>query len=45
MREYIKKPENQSRALESNPKASKQAPISEILQAYKNGTLGMVGVW
>lgn len=40
MREYIKKPENQSRALESNPKASKQAPISEILQAYKNGTLG-----
>lgn len=33
-------PENQSRTLDSNPRASKQAPISDILQAYKNGTLG-----
>lgn len=40
MREYSKKPENQSRALDSNPRASKQAPIADILQAYKNGTLG-----
>lgn len=40
MREYTKKPENQSRTLESNPRAFKQAPISDILQAYKNGTLG-----
>lgn len=40
MREYTKKPENQSRTLDSNPRASRQAPISEILQAYKNGTLG-----
>jgi hypothetical protein len=40
MREYTKKPENQSRSLDSNPKASRQAPIADILQAYKNGTLG-----
>lgn len=40
MREYTKKPESQSRSLESNPKASRQAPIDVILQAYKNGTLG-----
>ena len=40
MREYTKKPENQSRTLDSNPRASRQAPISEILQAYKNSTLG-----
>lgn len=40
MREYTKKPENQSHTLDSNPRASRQAPISEILQAYKNGTLG-----
>lgn len=40
MREYTKKPENQSRTLDSNPRASRQAPISEILQAYKNGNWG-----
>lgn len=40
MREYTKKPENQSRSLDSNPKASRQVPIADILQAYKNGTLG-----
>lgn len=40
MREYTKKTENQSRTLDSNPRASRQAPISEILQTYKNGTLG-----
>ena len=40
MREYTKKPENQSRTLDSNPRASKQAPISEILQAYQDRTLG-----
>lgn len=40
MREYSKKPQNQSRTLDSNPRVSKQAPIADILQAYKNGTLG-----
>jgi hypothetical protein len=40
MREYAKRPENQSRTLNSNPRASRQAPIADILQAYKNGTLG-----
>lgn len=40
MREYTKKPENQSHTLDRNPKAFRQAPIPEILQAYKNGTLG-----
>lgn len=35
MREYTKKPESQSRSLESNPKASRQAPIDVILQRYK----------
>lgn len=35
MREYSKKPENQSRRLDSNPKASKQAPIDVILQRHK----------
>lgn len=35
MKEYTKKPENQSRTLDSNPRASKQASISEILQAYR----------
>lgn len=39
MREYTKKPENQSHTLDSNPRTSRQAPISDILQAYKNGTL------
>jgi len=35
MREYTKKPESQSRTLESNPKAARQAPIDVILQRYK----------
>lgn len=35
MREYSKKPESQSRTLDSNPKASRQAPIDVILQRYK----------
>lgn len=35
MREYTKKPENQSRTLDSNSKASRQAPIDVILQRYK----------
>lgn len=35
MREYTKKPESQSRTLESTPKASRQAPIDVILQRYK----------
>lgn len=39
MKEYTKKPENQSRTLDSIPKTSRQAPFSEILQAYKNGNL------
>lgn len=40
MKEYANKPESQSRTLDSNPRASKQAPIADILQAYKNGILG-----
>lgn len=40
MREYAKKPESQSRTLNSNPIASKQALIADILQTYKEGTLG-----
>lgn len=35
MREYIKKPESQSRTLDNNPKAVRQAPIDVILQRYK----------
>jgi hypothetical protein len=35
MREYTKKPESQSRILDSNPKASRQAPIELIFQRYK----------
>lgn len=35
MREYSKKNESQSRTLDSNPKASRQAPIDVILQRYK----------
>lgn len=35
MREYTKKPESQSRTLDSNPKAFKQAPIDVIIQRYK----------
>ncbi|GEM_PF-2922740 len=40
MREYTRQPERQSRTLDSNPRASKQAPIADILQAYKDRTLG-----
>ena len=36
MKEYAKKPENASRTLDSNPKASKQASINQILQRYKD---------
>lgn len=35
MREYARKPERQSRTLDSNPKASRQAPIDVIFQRYK----------
>ncbi len=35
MREYTKKTESQSHILDSNPKASRQAPIDVILQRYK----------
>lgn len=35
MKEYAKKPKSQSRTLDSNPKASGQAPFDEILQQYK----------
>lgn len=40
MREYANKPDSQFRTLDSNPRASRQAPIADILQAYKKGTLG-----
>lgn len=39
MKEYAKKPENQSRPLDSNPKASRQAPINVILQQYKEQSI------
>jgi hypothetical protein len=57
MREYTKKPENQSRTLDSNPRASRQLPIEVVLQKYaansnnKNGTNNVVqlaldwGIW
>lgn len=35
MKEYAPKPENQSRTLDSNPRASEQAPMHVILQRYK----------
>lgn len=35
MREYAKKPKSPSRTPDSNPKASRQAPIDVILQRYK----------
>lgn len=42
MNKYTKKSENHFSTLDSNSTstASKQAPIFEILQTYKNGTLG-----
>jgi hypothetical protein len=40
MKDSIRKPENTSRSLDNQPRASRQAPINEILQAYKDGTLG-----
>lgn len=36
MKEHVQKPENASRTIQSNSKTSKQAPRSEILQAYKD---------
>ena len=42
MQEYAHKPEKSS--LDSNSKSSGQPPISEILQAYKNGTLQRMSV-
>lgn len=38
MREYASKPQNISRTPDDTPKASRQPPISEILQAYRNGS-------
>lgn len=35
MRNYINSQQNESRTLDNTPKASKQAPVSEILQTYK----------
>lgn len=40
MREHTKKNENQSHTLDRNPKVFGQAPITEILQAYKDNVLG-----
>lgn len=39
MREYAPNPENKSRTLDSNPRASKQVTISEILQTYQDKML------
>lgn len=38
MKEHTNKPEAQSRTLDSNSKSSRQAPISEILQTFRNNT-------
>ena len=40
MRKYTQKSESTSRALESTPRASRQAPISDVLQTYKGSVLG-----
>lgn len=40
MKEYARKSEIKSRTWDSNPRASKQASIGEILQAYQNRTFG-----
>lgn len=40
MKEYTKNRESQSRTVESNSNGFRQPPVSEILQAYRNGTLG-----
>lgn len=40
MKEHTKSPERQSRTVESNSNGFIQPPVSEILQAYRNGTLG-----
>lgn len=39
MKEYTKKPESQSRTLDSNQRPSKQAPIADILQAYRTSSV------
>lgn len=40
MKEYEKNRESQSRTVESNSNGFRQPPVSEILQAYRKGTLG-----
>lgn len=40
MKKYTKNRESQSRTVESNSNGFRQPPISEVLQAYRNGTLG-----
>ncbi len=40
MREYLKKTENKSRTLDSNPNASKQMPVQDILQTYRSDSSG-----
>lgn len=40
MKESVRKSQNQSHVLDSNSKASRQAPISQILQNYRNRTFG-----
>ena len=44
MQEYTKAPPNTSRALDGKPKASRQAPMSEMLQACRNRVLAMQSV-
>ncbi len=40
MKEYSHPPQKQSRTSDNTPRASRQSSVSDILQAYKNGTLG-----
>ncbi len=44
MRDYAKQPQPVSRTIESNPKATNQASISEILQRYKKSIVQPAGL-
>lgn len=44
MRDYAKQPQPVSRTIESNPKATNQASITEILQQYKKTVVQPVGL-
>lgn len=43
MKQYVEQPESKSHTLDSTPRSSRQASISEILQSCKKGAYGMRG--